>query len=392
MPSGMKWNSAVVKLAFARAIETDAEATKESAKKAGLPAGVENQDDVVLSAADFDSQPQEPRNAARLNNFVVEANGFINMRVVCESGSRVIAGQVVNPRIGEATAQRANEGCGQEDIPNGADFEDKNTFDMLRKVMGHVPTIVRNWPLVWELAKTQFKLRYAGSILGYVWAILQPLLLFLILLFVFSLVFRASIPHYALHLLTGIIVWTYFAEGTRAGLHSFLANAHLLKNISLPRYVILSASIVHVTITFGINLVILAGFYLAQGMVPSLFSIGYSLLFLVCLTLLILGTSLALAPLHVLFRDLGQIWEVVLTLGFYSAPIIYSLTLIPPQWQPALWLNPVGYIIHFQREALLFDRYTSPAVLVLLLTITFAVLFGGMFIYSRLKARMVDYL
>lgn len=263
---------------------------------------------------------------------------------------------------------------------------------MLREIMSHVSSIVRSWPLVWELAKTQFKVRYAGSILGYLWAILQPLLLFLVLLFVFSLVFQKSIPHYSLHLLTGIIIWTYFAEGTRAGLHSFLANAHLLKNVSLPRYVLLSASIVHVTLTLAINLIILAGFYLAQGVVPSFLATLYFFLLLACLTLFIVGISLAIAPLHVLFRDLGQIWEVVLTLGFYSAPIIYSLTLIPEKWQPALWLNPVGYIIHFQREALLFDRYASPGALTLLAAIIVAVFLGGIFMYARLKPRMIDYL
>lgn len=258
--------------------------------------------------------------------------------------------------------------------------------------MEHSSTIVRSWPLVWELAKTQFKLRYAGSILGYVWAILQPLLLFLILLFVFSLVFNDSIPHYSLHLLTGIIIWTYFAEGSRAGLHSFLANAHLLKNVALPRHILLSASIVNVTITLGINLIILVGFYVTQGVVPSFSAIGYSLLLLLCLAIFIVGISLAFAPLYVLFRDLGQIWEVVLTLGFYSAPIIYSLELIPERLRWVLWLNPVGYIIHFQREALLFDRYASPTALLLLSAITLGVVLGGMFLYSRLKVRMIDYL
>lgn len=261
---------------------------------------------------------------------------------------------------------------------------------MLGEIMGHLSNITRTWPLTWELAKTQFKVRYAGSILGYVWAILQPLLLFLILLFVFSLVFRDSIPHYSLHLLTGIIVWTYFAEGTRVGLNAFVANSHLIKNVGLPRPALIFAAILHVTITFGINLLILAAFYLMQGVTPTLPAALYFLFLSLELAGLILGISFAIAPLHVLFRDLGQIWEVILTLGFYSAPIIYSLTLIPKKWQLVLWLNPVGYIIHFQREALLLGRYAPLPALLLLSAITAATLLAGFFIYSRFNRRLAD--
>lgn len=258
--------------------------------------------------------------------------------------------------------------------------------------MVHLSNIIRACPLTWELAKTQFKVRYAGSLLGYIWAILQPLLLFLILLFVFSLVFRDSIPHYSLHLLTGIIVWTYFAEGTRVGLNAFVANGHLLKNVALPRQALLLAAILNVTITFGINLFILAAFYLMQGVMPSLAAVLYFLSLSVVLTLFIIGISLAIAPLYVIFRDLGQIWEVVLTLGFYSAPIIFSVALIPENLRALLWLNPVGYIIHFQREALLFNRFASAPALLLLLAVTGVTLLVGFWLYSRLYRDMVDYL
>lgn len=263
---------------------------------------------------------------------------------------------------------------------------------MLREIMGHSSSIVRNWPLIWELAKTQFKLRYAGSILGFVWAILQPLLLFLILLFVFSLTFHGSIPYYSLHLLTGIIVWTYFAEGTRVGLNAFLSQTHLLKNVALPRQALLFAAILNVTITFAINLLILAVFYAAQGIIPTAAAIGYALLLSVGTAAFMLGISFIIGPLHVLFRDLGQIWEVVLTLGFYGAPIIYSLEFIPAKLRWVLWFNPVGYIIHFQREALLFERYASVPALLLLCLITAATLLAGFCVYSQLKNRMTDYL
>lgn len=263
---------------------------------------------------------------------------------------------------------------------------------MLRKIMGHSFSIVRAWPLTWELAKTQFKLRYAGSILGYVWAALQPLLLFLVLWFVFSLTFQASIPHYSLHLLTGIIVWTYFAEGTRVGLNVFISQAHLLKNVALPKLALLLAAIVNVTITFAINLLILAVFYAAQGVIPTLPAIAYAVALCLATTILIIGISFVIAPLHVRLRDLGQMWEVVLTIGFYAAPIIYSLEMIPPQWHFLRWLNPMGSIIHFQREALLLNRYASGAEMALLAAIIVAALLAGRFVYGQLQERMADYL
>jgi len=131
---------------------------------------------------------------------------------------------------------------------------------------------------------------------------------------------------------------------------------------------------------------------LAQGVTPSVWAIGYFFLLSLCLAVFIIGISLAIAPLHVLFRDLGQIWEVVLTLGFYGAPIIYSLALIPEKWQPILWLNPVGYIIHFQREALLFERYADISQLGLVVGVPLITLMVGGLVYARLHAHMVDYL
>lgn len=263
---------------------------------------------------------------------------------------------------------------------------------MLGKIMNHLSGIIRAWPLTWELAKTQFKLRYAGSILGYLWAILQPLLLFLVLLFVFSHIFERSVPHYSLHLITGIIIWTYFAEGTRVGLQAFVSNASLLKNVALPRHTLLLAAIVNVTITFGINLFILASFYVWQGVLPSAFSLLYFVGLSLLLGAFVLGVGLLIAPLYVIFRDVAQIWEVVLMLGFYSAPIIFSVELIPAKLQPLLWLNPVGYFIHFQREALLANHYAPPSVFLFLIGVTAGVVLLGSFVYSRLQASVVDHL
>jgi ABC-type polysaccharide/polyol phosphate export permease len=187
-------------------------------------------------------------------------------------------------------------------------------------------------------------------------------------------------------------MWTYFAEGTRVGLAAFLRHAKLLKNMALPRTALLLASVLNVTITFGINLLILAAFYAAQGVFPSVQAATFALGLALVLGIFTLGISLGLVPLNVRLRDLGQIWEVVLTLGFYSAPIIYSLELIPPAWRWVLWFNPVGYVIHFQREALLFDRYASGQELLLLAGIAAGALAAGWAVYRYFKATVADYL
>ncbi|MBI2263480.1 ABC transporter permease [Candidatus Berkelbacteria bacterium] len=244
--------------------------------------------------------------------------------------------------------------------------------------------------LVWELAKTDFKIRYNGSILGYFWALLKPLLIFLILNFVFSNIFGRNVPHYSISLLTGIIVWNYFSEGTMVGMTSLLSKANLITKVPISTITIVLASTINATITFLINLVILTLFFTLYKVTPSFAALGLALIFFLLIYFLIIGFSLLTAPLFLKYRDLNQIWEVLLQLGFYASPIIYPLGIIPASLQKYLWLNPMAYLIHYLKLALINNQFITPSRFFILLAIIMAVLVIGFVLFRKLSPKIAE--
>lgn len=249
-----------------------------------------------------------------------------------------------------------------------------------------------NFELIWELAKTDFKVRYNGSVLGYCWALLRPLLIFLILNVIFSRVFSAGVNNYSLNLLTGLILWGYYSDSTKIGLTSLYTKGNLISKVNLPRSAIIIASTVHTTITFVINLFILGIFFVWFQVTPGLASIGIFILYLVLFYFLVLGFTFLTAPLFLKYRDLDQIWEVLLTLGFYATPIIYPLSFIPDRYQSWLWLNPASYLIHYSKLALIENHLiTLPDLVKLILLI--GLFFGvGLVVFNRYKNRIAEML
>lgn len=216
--------------------------------------------------------------------------------------------------------------------------------------------------LIFRLARTDFKLRYRGSVLGYVWAILRPLLLFTILNFVFSSVFNfknSGTPLYSLELITALLLFQFFAEGTTAGMNSLLSKSQLVTKIYVPRWTLIISSTINSLFVFGMNLIVLALFFVLYGIVPSIESLFVFVGYVALLYILIVSFSFITAPLFVRFRDLSMIWEVLLSVLMYAAPIVYPLTMMPEHIQKILLLNPVGFIIHFTKQGLISNHFPS---------------------------------
>jgi len=249
-----------------------------------------------------------------------------------------------------------------------------------------------NYDLIWELAKTDFKIRYNGSILGYLWALLKPLLIFLILNFIFSRVFSTGVQNYSLNLLTGLIIWGYFTDSTKMGLTSIFTKSSLIAKINIPLSAIVIASTVHTTITFIINLSILASFFIWFHVYPSVWSVGIFIVYMLLLYILILGFTFLTAPLYIRYRDLDQIWEVLLTLGFYAAPIIYPLSFIPEKFRHWLWLNPTGYIIHYSKLALIDNELITLSNLIPVIFSILLFLIISIYIFNRYKNHIAEML
>ena len=216
--------------------------------------------------------------------------------------------------------------------------------------------------LIWMLAKTDFQLRYQNSFLGYIWAILKPLILFTVLNFVFSSIFNPRNiggEYYSLGLLVGLLIFFFFSEGTNAGMTSLLNKGDLVTKIFVPRWCIILSSTLHSAMVFFTNFVVIAFFFAWYWFLPSFTAILLCLTFTVMMYLLILSISLVLAPLFVKFRDIAMIWEVALTTIFYASPVIYPLQILPEWIQRTLLINPVAFIIHFTKESMFNNHYTE---------------------------------
>ncbi len=209
----------------------------------------------------------------------------------------------------------------------------------------------KNRALLRELVGTDFKLRYQGSVLGYAWSLLRPLLLFLILYVVFVRFLRLGkgVEHYPVYLLFGIVIWNFFNEITMQSLGSIVGRGDLIRKIRIPRWIVVISSSLSALINFLLNLLVVLVF-MAINHVHLMHTALWLPLILIEVYMFALGISLFLAAAFVKFRDLGYIWEVILQAMFYLTPIIYPISLITNhKLQELLFLNPMAQAIQDAR-------------------------------------------
>jgi len=226
---------------------------------------------------------------------------------------------------------------------------------MAMKSFGNVLS-KKNRALLSELVRTDFKLRYQGSVLGYAWSLLKPIMLFAIMYMVFIhfLRFGEGIPHFAVALLLGIVMWTFFTEATSQGMQSIVARGDILRKINFPKYIIVISSTVSALINFLLNLIVVLVFMLFDGV-----NFGWSALLFpfTILLLYIFSLSIAffLAAFYVKYRDISHIWEVILQALFYATPIIYPLQMVMAfsiTGAKLLMLSPVAVLFQNARAQL----------------------------------------
>lgn len=211
----------------------------------------------------------------------------------------------------------------------------------------------KNRALLSELVRTDFKLRYQGSVLGYAWSLLRPLLLFLILYIVFVKFLRLgnSIPHFPIYLLLGIVIWNFFNEMTVQSLGSIVSRGDLIRKIRIPRWIIVLSSSISALINLLLNMVIVV-IFMAANNVDLLRSSLLLPLILLEVYLFALGLSLFLSAAFVKYRDVNYIWEVILQAGFYMTPILYPIALITNlTLQKLIMINPMAQAIQDARYA-----------------------------------------
>jgi len=227
----------------------------------------------------------------------------------------------------------------------------------------------RFWHLTFTIARNEFKLRFFGSVLGYVWQLMRPLLLFGVLLFVFSHVAKVggTTPHYAVALLAGIVLFTFFAEATAGSVRSVVDRENLVRKIQFPRLVIPLSVVLIAFFNLCLNLIVVLIFALAEGVRPMLSWVEAPLI-IGLLVFFCTGLAMLLSALFVHFRDIQPIWEVVNQVLFYASGILIPVELLKERVSATvfhlLMLNPLAIIVEQFRHAMI-DNTAPSAVDVL---------------------------
>ena len=248
----------------------------------------------------------------------------------------------------------------------------------------------RNRVLLAELVKTDFKLRYQGSALGILWSVLKPLMIFVVMYFIFVKFLRitdSSIPNYAITLLLGLSLWGFFTEAVTLGMNSIVARGDLMRKINFPKYIVIISSMVSALISLSINLLVVLAFAIFAG-VKFQWSVLLLPFNIVLLFATAFGLALILATLYVKFRDISHIWEVFMQILVYSMPIMYPISMVTKvsifgvSIAKIMMLNPIALAIQDIRHNLiahetptfwtLFENYWFALIPILITTLLVA--------------------
>ncbi len=245
--------------------------------------------------------------------------------------------------------------------------------------------------LFWTLVRTDFKARYHGTLSGFVWALLKPISLFVVLMGVFSLVF-ASDQNYKLDLIIGLFLWDFFAEATKTGLTSLHAKGYLLTKTRCPSWILVVTSVANALITLMVFCSVIVIFLVMAGHPPTLPALLLFGAYAVALVGITIGFSLATSVLFLKYRDLNQVWDVIVQVGFFIAPIIYPLEIIPERYHRYLYLWPPTAIIEFSRGVLVGPSWPTATGHLFLFAEVLLVLLIGALIFRRLSPRAAELL
>lgn len=245
--------------------------------------------------------------------------------------------------------------------------------------------------LIWALALKELKIRYKRSVLGFMWALLNPALLMIVMTLVFSTVMRFAIPHYAVFLLSVLLPWTFVSQSLSYGTEAIVSNGELIKKVRVAKLVFPMAALISNIINLLLSLIPLAllipivrhPFYWKTWL--------YLPVPLLALTIFTLGGIFFFAAANVFYRDVAHILQVVLSAWFYFTPIIYPLDMIPVRFQWIFKLNPLIYVINGFRLAVYYGQLPKAPSIIASFVCAFISLFIGFWVFRKYQNSFVFY-
>ena len=256
-------------------------------------------------------------------------------------------------------------------------------------MLSNLGSLLRYRGLIQSLVARELKARYRGSVLGFVWSFVNPLLLLSVYSFVFTTIMRNDEPRtkpFAVFLFCGLLAWTWFSASLTEAASSLISGGNLIKKVLFPAEVLPIVSVLANMVHFILGLVILAVFMIGFRHFPNPASLPWFPVAIVVQLLFTLGLALALSALTVHFRDIRDLLANVLTLWFFATPIIYPYFL--PSVSRFLWvfrLNPFYHLAISYQEILFFDHFGHARSLLLLGVLSVVVFLAGFWLFDRLR-------
>jgi ABC-2 type transport system permease protein len=256
----------------------------------------------------------------------------------------------------------------------------------------------RAWDLLVLIATTEFKRTYFGTALGYVWAVGRPLMLFGVLLVVFTVGLHLgdAVPHYPVLLLFNIVLFTFFQEGSGTAVPSIVSAEAIVRKTQFPRLVIPVSVVVTSIFNLALNLIVVFVFLLASGITPH---VTWLLLPVLIAALFVLTTAMAmlLSCLYPRYRDLAIIWSVVSTALFYGTPVIYVLQRLSPTLRDIVSVNPLTIVLELGRKWIVdpsapgpLHAVSSPALLLIPVGLSVALCVVAVWVFQREAPRIAE--
>ncbi len=251
--------------------------------------------------------------------------------------------------------------------------------------------IFRYKELLRNLVMRDIKVRYKRSVLGFLWVMLNPLFMMLILNMVFSDVFKVTTKNYTSYLLSGIILWNFFSQSTSTALPSLLVNSNLIKKIYLPKAIFPLSVVISAVVNFVFSLIPLFFIFYLTGT-----SVGGHILVLPLVVVLVgifcFGVSLILSTVTVFFQDTIYIYEVGLLALMYMTPIFFPEAIVPERFRLIFHLNPMYYFVTVFRGSLYLDVPFFYEKILYTFLFSLGALAVGWFFYDRYQDKVVYHL
>lgn len=263
------------------------------------------------------------------------------------------------------------------------------------KMWQRLQELYRFRDLIYHLVVRELRARYKGSVLGFLWSLLNPLMMMAVFTVVFTLIMpNNALPNYPIFLLCGLLPWNYFSAGVMTGIHSVVSNANLVKKVYFPREVLPIASALAQLVNFLLALVVLFAllFVFQASLSPRLWMLPIVILIQ---TSFIIGIVLFLSAINVFYRDTMMIMDVVILAWFFMTPVFYPLDILPQSYDFMGYvvnvhrlmniLNPMASIINAYRDLLYLGTYTEIDFLLRTALTSFGVLIFGYWFFTRLS-------